>query len=206
MEEILLQTIIDKLEALDETTDNLCKVVESTINYEPAFKDVSEKIQMIQMEVRGIPELISIPGKEILAHRESMIHLTEQLKQPSKQKIKMVHYLNPPFLLSAVLMGIIIWLGIWVYILYPSSEKMGHATIYPAVTAATENYPKEKITRPHKQKEKMQSVKIHVQDSATRAKQIRIDSLYKILMHIYEQKRAVKQATAAEDQTLKVQR
>jgi hypothetical protein len=205
MQEILLQTIIDKLEALDKTIEKLSKTVESTTNYDPAFKDANEKIRMIQMEVRGIPELISIPGNEIQSQREAMISLTEQLKQLLKQKVKTVHHINPPLLLSAVLMGIIIWLGTWVYILYPGS-KVVKTAFYPTVTAPTEIYPRENKVRLHKQKEKMLPAKIYVQDSVTRAKQIRIDSLYKILLNNYEQQRAGKQATPAEDQIPKTQR
>jgi hypothetical protein len=206
MEDILLQTIIDKLEALDKTNEKLSKTVESATNYDPAFKDVSEKIRMTQMAVQGIPDLISIPGKEIQAQRESMIHLTERLKQPLKQKVKTVHYINPPFLLSAVLMGIIIWLGTWVYILYPGSQQMGKATFSPIATPSIENYPKENLPKVHKSKQKNLPVKNPIQDSAARAKQMRIDSLYKILMHGYDQKRAGKHATAADDQPPKAQR
>jgi len=70
----------------------------------------------------------------------------------------------------------------------------------------TESYPKENLLKGHKKKEKMLPVKNHVQDSAARAKQMRIDSLYKILMYNYEQKRADKPATAAEDQSPKAKR
>src|SRR6267154_4584673 len=134
MEEILLQTIIDKLEALDKTNEKLYKTFESVTNYDPAFKDVSERLRMVLLEVKGIPDLISIPGKEIQAQRLAIVSLTEQLKQPLKQKVKTVHYLSPPFLLSAVLMGIIIWLGVWVYILYHDSRQTGKAFVYPTVT------------------------------------------------------------------------
>jgi hypothetical protein len=206
MEEILLQTIIDKLDALDKTIEKLTGTIESATNYDPAFKDVSERLRMVRLKVKGIPDLISIPGKEIQAQRESMIHLTEQLKQPLKQKVKTVHYINPPFLLSAVLMGIIIWLGTWVYILYPGSQQIEKTPVYPRVTVPTESYPRENIPRPHKQKEKTLPVKNHVRDSTARAKQMRIDSLYKTIMNNYEKKRAGKQTTAADQQSTDSQR
>src|ERR1700676_298241 len=134
MEDILLQTIIDKLEALEKTTGELNKTLRSVTNYNPAFKEVSEKIRMVQMEVRGIPEQISIPGKEIEAQRISMDGLITQLKQPPEQKVKHVHYLDTPLLLCIAMTSIIIGLSFWINILLGDIHRIEKIPFYPPVT------------------------------------------------------------------------
>src|SRR5450432_2395737 len=65
MEEILLQTIIDKLETTEKRIEILTHTIEGIINHSSDFKEMNEKFRTVQMEVRGIPSRISVPGEEI---------------------------------------------------------------------------------------------------------------------------------------------
>src|SRR5450432_2428021 len=81
MEEILLQTIIDKLETTEKRIEILTHTIEGIINHSSDFKEMNEKFRTVQMEVRGIPSRISVPGEEIQYQRLAMVNLTEQLKR-----------------------------------------------------------------------------------------------------------------------------
>ena len=199
MEEILLQTIIDKLETTEKRIEILTHTIEGIINHSSDFKEMNEKFRTVQMEVRGIPSRISVPGEEIQYQRLAMVNLTEQLKKPLEQRVKNIHYLNPPFLLSVFLLVVIICLGIWIYFLYPQhseNKTTNNELMVPVTNAAIAN-----SAKPHKLKPKVSTVKKPAQDSLGQAKRKKIDSLYKLLMRNYDQKPAGKQATAADQQT-----
>ena len=118
MEEILLQTVIDKLEALEKTCGNMGNTIANISDYSQDFKDVNEKIRKMQMEVRGIPEQISIPATEIQSQRIIMNGLMKQLEKPLVQETKYVHHLHKPFLCCIAMVGIVVGLIFWVGELY----------------------------------------------------------------------------------------
>jgi len=189
MNEIIIQTFIEKLELLEKSNENLAAVVKEVTNYNPILKEVSERIRTVQMEIRDIPAQISIPGQEIQAQCAAMLSLTEQLKRPLQQKT--IHHIEPPHLLSSFLIGVIICLAVWLSVLYFKKPQPELIHSFPSIGTPTENILKENIPKPHKPKQQIIPVKNPLQDSATHAKK-KIDSLYKILMDRYEQKQVDK--------------
>jgi hypothetical protein len=197
MEDILLQAIVDKLEALDKTTEKLSKMVDGVTNYSPSFKEVNEKIRMVHMEVRGIPEQISFPEKEIYSQRMATDSLLAQLKQPLNPKVKHIHYLDTPMLLCIAMTIIILGLSFWINILYDDIhwiEKFPHDHSVTLPSNIPEN---QAISKHQKLKSKSFLVYRNSRDSLTRSKKMMEDSIYKLLMSNYEQKRPEMQTNPA---------
>jgi chromosome segregation ATPase len=113
MSEELLEAIIEKLENLERRIHALEEKIDSVTNYSEDFRSIRGDMREIRMEVKSIPSQISIPEDEIKEARLTMSSLKNQLKKPLQQKIKTIHYLSKPLLLSIGLMILIVGLITW---------------------------------------------------------------------------------------------
>jgi hypothetical protein len=154
MNDILIKTFIEKLEALEKSSIEAKEKVDRVTDYSPAFKDLGEKIREMQLEIRSIPEKISIPGDEIKAQRITMAGLTAQLKQPLLQREKHVHYLSKPLLSCIFLVMLIVGLSVWIGQLYEYIHEKENVPIYHGMSLPQDNYLQEGKSKPHKLKDK----------------------------------------------------
>jgi hypothetical protein len=154
MNDILLKTIIEKLEALEKTIAEVKEKVDRVTDYSPAFKDMGEKIREMQMEIRSIPEKISLPGEEMKAQRITMAGLTAQLKQPLQQREKHVHYLSKPLLSCIFLVMLIVGLCVWIGQLYEYIHESVNIPQYHVINPPRDNYLKEGKSKLRKLKDK----------------------------------------------------
>jgi hypothetical protein len=159
MNDILIKTFIEKLEALEKTSTELKEKVDRVTEYSPAFKDLGEKIRMIQMEIRSIPEKISIPGEEIRAQRITMAELSAQLMQPLLQKEKHVHHLSKPLFCCIFLVMLIVALCFWIGQLYEYIYERGNIPPYHVISVPSTNNPENSKLKLHRSKDKNQSNK-----------------------------------------------
>ena len=140
MNDILIKTFIEKLEALEKTCTELKEKVDRVTDYSPAFKDLGEKIRMMQLEIRSIPEKISIPGDEIKAQRMTMAGLIAQLKQPLQQREKHVHHLSKPLLFCIFLVMLIVGLCVWIGQLYEYIHEKENIPMHNWMSLPRDNY------------------------------------------------------------------
>ncbi|GAC1416501.1 MAG: hypothetical protein NVS1B13_00380 [Flavisolibacter sp.] len=152
MNEILLQTIIDKLESLEKSNIELSGKGNAVNDYSPELENINELIKKIHSEIHNIPSQIYFPSDEIYAHRIAMKALTEQLRQPVQQRERHIHYLSKPILACIVLVAIIIGLSVWVgqlyeYIHEKELEKSFQTIIVPATDGQGKLY-----SKPHRSK------------------------------------------------------
>ena len=61
MSEILLQTIVEKLETFEKRQQELKSKIEVLPEYSKEFKDLQERLRMTQMDIKSMPQQISIP-------------------------------------------------------------------------------------------------------------------------------------------------
>jgi hypothetical protein len=188
MEDILLQAIIDKLETLDKTTEKLTEVVNCIPNYSASFTDLKEKIRTVQMEVRGIPEQISIPGKEIIANTLAMDDMLTQLKRPLNQKIKHIHYLDAPLLLCIAMTTIVIGLSFWINILYDKIQGIEKIPNDQLVISSHDIQKNQSIAKRQRLNPKILVMYGGYKDSLARSNKMMKDSVYNGQMNKYEQK------------------
>ena len=144
MSEILLQTIIEKLETLEKTQQELKSKIEAVPEYTKEFKDLQERLRMTQMDLKSVPQQISIPVSDIVSLKETITKLRIELKQPLQQKVKHIHYTSKPLLACIVLVMIIVGLCIWISKLYDRPIEISQSKSVPALRSNV-NFAEEKI-------------------------------------------------------------
>jgi len=110
MSEILLQTMIDKIDQMNKMLQVLKEKIDSITDYSEDFKKLQGSQRETMMEVKSIPSQILIPVNDIVELKGEAIKLNEQLKEPLMQKVKHVHHLGKPVLGSIAFVSIILWL------------------------------------------------------------------------------------------------
>jgi hypothetical protein len=115
MNEILLQTMIDKMDQMTKILQVLKEKIDSIPDHSEDFKKLQGGQQETMMEVKSMPSQISIPVNDIIELKDEAIKLKSQLKEPLVQKVKHVYHLSKPVLGSILLVIIILWLMLWLW-------------------------------------------------------------------------------------------
>jgi hypothetical protein len=113
MNEIVFDTMVEKLEKIHDSIRALTTKIEATPDYGGECNQMQELQRMIQTDIKSIPEQIFIPINEITTLKQEASKLNAQLKEPLHQKIKHLHHLGKPLLACIVLVMIILGLGQW---------------------------------------------------------------------------------------------
>jgi hypothetical protein len=114
MSYLLLQTIIEKLEALEKTHQELKSKIDTAPHYSKEFKEMHERLRRTQMDIKGIPLQISITASDIVLIKETITKLNIRLKEPLTEQVRHIHYISKPLLVCILLMiivGLCIWIG-----------------------------------------------------------------------------------------------
>ena len=144
MSEILLQTIVEKLETLEKSQQELKSKIDAVPEYSKEFKDLQERLRMTQMDIKSMPQQISIPLSDIVSLKETITKLKIELKEPLTQKVKHIHYTSKPLLACIVLVMIIVGLCVWISKLYDRQNEIGQSKPVQALRS-NDNFAEEKI-------------------------------------------------------------
>jgi hypothetical protein len=140
MSEIVLKTIVEKLETLENAIKELKEKINGVTDYSADFKKLQGDYREIKMVIASIPPQISIPADEIKDCSRVVVGLTTQLKQPLKQIVKHIHYASKPLFLCSILFSVII--GLCMLVSYEldivSSEKENDIK-YRAINLSIDN-------------------------------------------------------------------
>lgn len=107
MSEILLQTLVEKVTAVDKRSLETQEMIRQLPDYSGQINETNKRFDSLQIEVGSIPAQISIPGADIMELKEQLRQNTEQLKQPLQQAIRHIHHLNWPVITCMIMAGII---------------------------------------------------------------------------------------------------
>jgi hypothetical protein len=114
MNEILLQTLIDKMTAFQKQQQEQNEMIKALPDYSPAIEQVNDRMDRIQTEIKTIPGRISLPEEEIINLTKTLSAHTLQLQQPLKSEIRHHHHLTRPlwacFVLAALSLTLIAFL------------------------------------------------------------------------------------------------
>src|SRR4051794_10736628 len=90
MDEILLDSVIDKVDAHDKKIGELSERIQQTPNYQDAFVRIEDTIN----ELRSDVQKITFPEKEMREFSGRLIVGINLLKQPVEQKILHHHHVH----------------------------------------------------------------------------------------------------------------
>jgi hypothetical protein len=108
MSDILLQTLVEKVTAIDKRSKETQETIDKLPDYSEKINQVNKHMEVLQAEVWAIPAQVSIPEANIVELKQQLKQNTEQLKRPLQQVVKNVHHLHWPVITCFVLGGIIL--------------------------------------------------------------------------------------------------
>lgn len=117
MSEILLQAIVEKLEAFEKSQE-----LKSKIEDGKELKEMQERLRMIHIDIKSISRQIFIPAGDIVALKETIAEFNIHLQETSRQQVKHIHYASKSLLACIVLVFIIVGLCIWIGKIYDASN------------------------------------------------------------------------------------
>jgi hypothetical protein len=113
MSDILLQTLVEKVTAMDKRSQETQELIRKLPDYSQPIEQVKDQVGVLQEMVLAVPGAISIPAKEIKELTKHLQQHTEQLQQPLKQEVRHVHHLHWPVITCFILGGVILTLVVF---------------------------------------------------------------------------------------------
>jgi hypothetical protein len=113
MSDILLQTLVEKITAMDKRAQDTQELIRQLPDYSQPIGQMNDQVGVLQEMVLAVPGAISIPATEIKELAKHLQQHTEQLQLPLKQEVRHVHHLHWPVITCFVLGGIILILVVF---------------------------------------------------------------------------------------------
>ena len=129
MSDILLQTLVEKVTAMDKRSQETQEMIRRLPDYSQPIEQVKDQVGVLQEMVLAVPGAISIPAKEIKELTKHLQQHTEQLQQPLKQEVRHVHHLHWPVITCFILGGVILMLVVFLNVAWEKIHEHQAADI-----------------------------------------------------------------------------
>ncbi|UPK72858.1 hypothetical protein [Chitinophaga filiformis] len=115
MNELLLQTIVDKLNKVDEGIRQINSATPQMPDYTEQLKSVGTSLEQIKADVTGMPERIKFPTTAIYKLSEYLQINNDLLKRPPIREVKHHHHVNAGVIVSACLFLLLALVCVWLF-------------------------------------------------------------------------------------------
>jgi hypothetical protein len=117
MNEVLLETMIEKLEVLVQSNKEMLTKIEGLPGPSKDLTGFYAQLADIRKEMKYIHGQISESGKGIQKRQDNLARFLEDL-QSSQQKVRHIHYLDKAMACCLLLVVVVVGLCVWVGQLY----------------------------------------------------------------------------------------
>ncbi|HVI44814.1 MAG TPA: hypothetical protein VM802_08085 [Chitinophaga sp.] len=100
MNELLLQSIIDKLNKIDESIRQMISSRPTMPDYSGQLEYVSSTVDQLKTEVAKMPEQLKFPTAGIYTLSQQLEVNNDLLKRPSRREVKHYHHVNAGIIVS----------------------------------------------------------------------------------------------------------
>ncbi|MGN7824750.1 hypothetical protein ACTJJB_31795 [Chitinophaga sp. 22536] len=115
MNELLLQTIVDKLNKVDEGIRQISSAALQMLDYTEQLKNVSTSLEQIRADVAGMPERLKFPTAAVYTLSQNLEINNDLLKRPPVQEIKHHHHVKAGAVVSACLFLLLVLGAVWLF-------------------------------------------------------------------------------------------
>ncbi|QJB35941.1 hypothetical protein HF329_33380 [Chitinophaga oryzae] len=115
MNELLLQTIVDKLNKVDEGIRQISSAAPQMPDYTEQLKNVSTSLEQIRADVTGMPERLKFPTAAVYTLSQNLEINNDLLKRPPVQEIKHHHHVKAGAVVSACLFLLFVLGAVWLF-------------------------------------------------------------------------------------------
>ncbi|MBC9934418.1 hypothetical protein [Chitinophaga qingshengii] len=115
MNELLLQTIVDKLNKVDEGIRQINSAAPQMPDYTEQLKNVSASLEQIRADVAGMPERLKFPTAAVYTLSQNLEINNDLLKRPPIQEIKHHHHVRAGVIVSACLFLLLVLGAVWLF-------------------------------------------------------------------------------------------
>lgn len=115
MNELLLQTIVDKLNKVDEVIRQITSAGPEMPDYTEQLKNVGTSLEQIRADVARMPDRLKFPTTAVYALSQNLEINNDLLKRPPIQEIKHHHHVNAGVIVSACLFLLLVLGGVWLF-------------------------------------------------------------------------------------------
>ncbi|GAA0548147.1 hypothetical protein [Chitinophaga japonensis] len=123
MSEVLMQTIVDKLNEIDATVGQLKEKMPTVPDYSRQLTAINQSITQAQESVVSLPLQLKFPTAAVHTLTQHLEVNNDLLRRPPKQEIRHHHHLAKGIIASGVLGLLLIICACWIYRLYERQDN-----------------------------------------------------------------------------------
>jgi len=123
MSEVLMQTIVDKLNEIDATVGQLKEKMPTVPDYRGQLTAINQSITQAQESIVSLPLQLKFPTAAVHTLTQHMEVNNDLLRRPPKQEIRHHHHLTKGIIASGVLGLLLIICACWIYRLYERQDS-----------------------------------------------------------------------------------
>ncbi len=125
MSEILLDSLVRSVDALEKKTDKIQEQVNGLPDHSEFHKSVADRLDAAEYDIKELPGKILMPLPEILGLTHELQVHSRQLAIPLKQQIRHEYHLGKPFATIIIFCQIIV---ILIFMLYYTWFQVQNST------------------------------------------------------------------------------
>ncbi|SHN34461.1 hypothetical protein [Chitinophaga sp. CF418] len=115
MNELLLQTIVDKLNKVDEGVRQINSATPQVPDYGERLNTVNASLEQIKAELAGMTERTKFPTAAVSKLLEYLEINNDLLRRPPIQKVKHQHHINAGMIVSTCLFLLLVLGSVWLF-------------------------------------------------------------------------------------------
>lgn len=123
MEELLLQSIVDKLNKVDESIRQINEAAPQTPDNTEQIKNINSSLAQIKAIITELPDRLKFPVAAVHTLSQQLEINNDLLKRPPVQEIKHHHHVKSGVMVSAFLFLVLVLTGVWLF----NTHSMLHA-------------------------------------------------------------------------------
>jgi hypothetical protein len=110
MSEILLESLVGAVDALEKKTKEIQEQVKGLPNHSESLKGIDSRLSAAENDIKELPGKIFMPLPEILALTHEIHSHSRLLSTPIKQEVRHEHHLSKPIVVCIILSLVVIGL------------------------------------------------------------------------------------------------
>ncbi|HVU96898.1 MAG TPA: hypothetical protein VHE34_16830 [Puia sp.] len=123
MSEVLWDTVVRAVEALEKKTAGLQNQVNSLPDHTVSLKNIDDRLGTAEAEIKELPNKIFMPLPQIISLTRVLQTHSQLLSMPVKTEVRHEHHLSKPIAACMVMFLIINGLLLWLYYAWSEADQ-----------------------------------------------------------------------------------
>lgn len=123
MSEVLMQTIVDKLNDMEDEIKRIKEQMPTIPDYSAQLASINQSLTQAQVSIARLPQQLKFPTGAVYTLTQHLDINNDLLRRPPRQEVRHYHHLTTGIIISSTLVLLLAICVCWIYNLYDKQNN-----------------------------------------------------------------------------------